>query len=339
MRKMSLFLVVFAKAIDNHLKNLNFDEKIFSYILLAMAFSGRAKRRHTRHWLLRRGSAPHLLHVLLGLFGAARVKPGDQNSVSAPLAGNGDLGLAKATIDKSSRLPAYAQMANSLRSSISSGDYPPGARLPAESALAKAYGVSAMTARQAVSVLEEEGLVRRMQGKGTFVRKIGVATSSFGLDALAAIIADRENLTVRIVEASVKKTPGNEKKLLGLSDHTPVIEVQRIILHRNEPFTLHVSYTSFDPRSPSVESMLDTVVLTGLIFQEGYSNFKRGVLRLLPTQLEAKEAELLDMDQGESAFKLEHLFFDFDDKPAAFGWFLVSHEKMPLISKVGVWDD
>ena len=74
---------------------------------------------------------------------------------------------------------------------------------------------------------------------------------------------------------------------------------------------------------------MDTVVLTGLIFQEGYSNFKRGMLRLLPTQLEAREARLLEMNQGESAFKLEHLFFDFDDAPAAFGWFIVSHEKMP----------
>lgn len=247
--------------------------------------------------------------------------------------------LTKGTIDKSSRLPAYAQMANSLLSSISSGEYPPGARLPAESALAKAYGVSAMTARQAVSVLEEDGLVRRVQGKGTFVRKIGVATSSFGLDALGAIISDRENLVVRIVKASVKKTPGMEKKILGLEENSPVIEVQRVILHKDEPFTLHVSYTSFDPRSPSVEAMLDTVVLTGLIFQEGYSNFKRGLLRLLPTQLDSREARLLDLNEGDSAFKLEHLFFDFEDKPAAFGWFLVSSEKMPLVSKVGVWDE
>ena len=262
-----------------------------------------------------------------------------QKGLFNPGQGNEPPSVVKGAIDKSSRLPAYAQMANGLRSAISSGEFPPGSRLPAESALAKAHGVSAMTARQAVSVLEEEGLVRRMQGKGTFVRKIGVAASSFGLDALGAIIADRENLAVRIVEASVKKTPGPEKAVLGLSDNSPVIEVQRIILHRNEPFTLHVSYTNFDPRSPTVEAMLDTVVLTGLIFQEGYSNFKRGMLRLLPTQLEAREARLLEMNQGESAFKLEHLFFDFDDAPAAFGWFIVSHEKMPLISKVGVWDE
>jgi len=252
---------------------------------------------------------------------------------------SGALAIAEHKIDKSSSLPAYAQMANILRQKISTGAYAPGDRLPAESALAKSFGVSAMTARQAVTVLEEEGLVRRVQGSGTFVRKIGVAASYFGLDALGQVLADEENLAVRIVNASVKRTPGLEKTLLGLNDSDPVILVERVIMHRDEPFTLHVSFTSFDPASPTVEAMLDTVVLTGLIFQEGYSNFKKGELRLLPTILGPREARLLRMEPGRSVFKLEHLFHDFDDRPAAFGWFIVSHEKMPLVSRVGVWHD
>lgn len=243
------------------------------------------------------------------------------------------------TIDKNSRMPAYAQMADILRSSIASGQYPPGSRLPSESALAKMHGVSAMTARQAVSVLEEEDLVSRVQGRGTYVRKIAVSTSSFGLNALGRVLADKTNLAVRIIDTTVKKSPGIEKERLGLQAEQPVIAVERMLLHKNEPFTLHVSYTKFDPKAPTVESMLDTVVLTDLIFQEGYSIFKRGVLHLLPTQLDAREAGLLNLKVGENVFKLEHLFYDFDNQPAAFGWFLVSHEKMPLISRIGIWDE
>jgi GntR family transcriptional regulator len=233
-------------------------------------------------------------------------------------------------IDKRSKLPAYAQLANILRNSISQGEYPPGGRLPAEAALAKMHGVSTMTARQAVSVLEDEGLVLRAQGKGTYVRKIGVTASSFSLDAMTDALADKDNLTVRILTATIKKTPGMEKEVLGLRAEQPVVVVERLILHRNEPFTLHVSYSDFDPKSP-------TVVLTDLIFQEGYSNIKRGVLRLLPTRLNEREAELLQLEKGAPAFKLEHLYYDFDNKPAAFGWFIVSHEKIPIVSKIGIW--
>ena len=247
--------------------------------------------------------------------------------------------MTQKKVDKRSPLPAYAQMANILRSGISGGEYMPGEQLPSEAALAKSHSVSSMTARQAVSVLEEEGLVRRIQGKGTYVRKIGFSASSFGLDPLKNVFDDKQNLSVRVVNAAVKKTPGYEKEVLGLLPEKPVILVERIIFYKDEPFTLHVSFTKFDPTSPSVESMLDTVVLTELIFQEGYSNFRSGILNLLPDKVEEKDAEMLRLTPGESVFKLEHLFYDFDNLPAAYGWFIVSPEKMPLISKIGIWDE
>ncbi len=236
-------------------------------------------------------------------------------------------------------MPAYAQLANILRRSISQGEYPPGGRLPAEATLAKEHRVSTMTARQAVSVLEEEGLVSRAQGKGTYVRKIGVSVSSFSLHAMTEVLADKDNLAVRILKATIEKKPGMEKQVLELTPDQPVVVVERLILHRSEPFTVHISYTSFDPKSPTVESMLDTVVLTELFFQEGYSNFKRGVLHLLPTRLSEREAGLLEMAPGTAAFKLEHLFYDFDNTPAAFGWYIVSHEKLPIVSRIGIWDE
>lgn len=242
-------------------------------------------------------------------------------------------------IDRRSKLPAYAQLANIIRTRISRGEYPPGGRLPAEAALAKVHGVSTMTARQAVSVLEEEGLVSRAQGRGTYVRKIEVSASSFNLDAMTNVLADKDNLTVRILKAAVKKAPGMEKEFLGLQPDQPVVVVERLILHMNEPFILHLSYSNFDPKSPTVESMLDTVVLTELIYQEGYSNTKRGVLNLLPTQLNEREAELLKLENGSLAFKLEHLYYGFDNKPAAFGWYIVSYEKVPIVSKIGIWDE
>ena len=55
-------------------------------------------------------------------------------------------------------------------------------------------------------VLEEEGLVSRAQGKGTYVRKIGVSTSSFRLDAMTDALADKDNLSVKILKATIKKT-------------------------------------------------------------------------------------------------------------------------------------
>ncbi|GAB6907223.1 Transcriptional regulator, GntR family [Desulfosarcina cetonica] len=242
-------------------------------------------------------------------------------------------------IDKTSYLPAYVQLANILKQRISAGIYEPGSRLPSEASLAKHFGLSAMTARQAVGVLAEEGLVKRVQGSGTFVQRIGVATSHFGLDALRDVFMDKDNLDVRILKATVESAQGAPCSALGVANGERLVVVERLILYQGHPFTIQVGYARFDPESPIVETMLDTKMLTGLFFENTTSCFMKGELRLLPAFFNEQEAELLNSKAGACAFRLEHIFYDFSDQPASFGWFTVSPEKMPLISKVGVWNE
>jgi DNA-binding GntR family transcriptional regulator len=242
-------------------------------------------------------------------------------------------------VDKQSHIPAYAQLAQILRRGISNGAYPQGSRLPAESTLARHYGVSAMTARQAVGVMVKEGLVRRVQGSGTFVQKIDITSSTFGLGALRSVLTDQTNLQVRIQKTSVERASDMICQALAVKPDTPLIFVERLILHLKKPFTLQAGYARFEPESPVVEMMLDTTVLTGLFLEESLSSFKKGELRLLPTSFDEREAQLLGRKDGDHAFKLEHIFYGTDDQPAAYGWFLVSPDKMPLIDRVGVWDE
>ncbi|MDF1551742.1 MAG: GntR family transcriptional regulator [Deferrisomatales bacterium] len=242
-------------------------------------------------------------------------------------------------MDKASHLPAYVQLAQTVRQSIADESYPSGSRLPSESALAKSFGVSVMTARQAVSVLAEEGLVERVQGSGTFVRRVQMARSHFTLEALYEVLARPEELEVKILKAGVEEPGHAVIEQLRVQPGTPTIVVERLLLHRGRPFVFQVAISRFDPRSPIVETMLDSAVLTGLLSDQGRSSFKKGELQLLPTALDAREANLLGEPPGAIVFRLEHLFFDFSDRPAAFGWLLISPRRMPLISRVGVWDE
>lgn len=65
--------------------------------------------------------------------------------------------------------PLYAQVASYLRERITSSTWSPMAPLPNEAALAKDIGVSVGTVRKALEILEEERLIQRRQGRGTFV--------------------------------------------------------------------------------------------------------------------------------------------------------------------------
>jgi len=65
--------------------------------------------------------------------------------------------------------PLYASLARDLRSAISSGEYDTGSLLPGEHELARNYGVSRATARAALGLLQQQGLVERRRGDGTRV--------------------------------------------------------------------------------------------------------------------------------------------------------------------------
>jgi GntR family transcriptional regulator len=68
-----------------------------------------------------------------------------------------------------SRQPIYLQLAAEFRRNIEQGIWAPGAQIPSLEALMQSYKVARMTLRNAIGLLESEGLIRRGRGLGTFV--------------------------------------------------------------------------------------------------------------------------------------------------------------------------
>jgi GntR family transcriptional regulator len=73
------------------------------------------------------------------------------------------------TLDYDGPDPLWRQVAGIIRSQIESGALPSGRRVPSENTLAQEYGIARGTAKKALDALVDEGLVRRVQGRGTFV--------------------------------------------------------------------------------------------------------------------------------------------------------------------------
>ena len=68
-------------------------------------------------------------------------------------------------------VPLYLQVASTLRRRIETGHWKPGDKISTIEELEHEFGVARVTVRQAVDLLHDEGLVRRQQGRGTFVSK------------------------------------------------------------------------------------------------------------------------------------------------------------------------
>jgi len=72
-------------------------------------------------------------------------------------------------IDRWDPQPLYAQLAEILRGQIQRGELVPRQPLPSESYLMGQYGVSRGTTRRAIEILRNEGLVRTIPQRGTYV--------------------------------------------------------------------------------------------------------------------------------------------------------------------------
>jgi DNA-binding GntR family transcriptional regulator len=114
------------------------------------------------------------------------------------------LPFAPAPVRRSASEPLYAQVARDLAAHVRRGTMTPGQRLPAEPVLAEAYGVNRLTVREALASLARQGLVRRVQGVGSFVAD---APARVRVDAAAGDLTEamrRQGLAVRedVLEAA-----------------------------------------------------------------------------------------------------------------------------------------
>ncbi|HBL43371.1 MAG TPA: hypothetical protein DDZ90_08260, partial [Planctomycetaceae bacterium] len=84
----------------------------------------------------------------------------------------------------------YERIQDHLKKQIQDGVLLPGMALPSEQQLATLFESARSTIRQAMGVLERDGLVSRVQGKGTFVHENARQRLASGLDILALVIPE-----------------------------------------------------------------------------------------------------------------------------------------------------
>lgn len=74
-------------------------------------------------------------------------------------------------LNKNSSIPVYYQLKEIIQKRIQSSEYVEGGIIPSERELAKDFGISRMTVRQALNQMVAEGSLVREKGRGTFVAK------------------------------------------------------------------------------------------------------------------------------------------------------------------------
>ena len=149
-------------------------------------------------------------------------------------------------IYRNSPLPRYYQLKEIMRDRIRSGEWKPGDLIPSERELGEQYGISRMTARQAITDLVNEGLFYREQGKGTFVSQRKITQQLIHLTGFTEDIRARgQRPSTKVLSAEMSPADETTAEKLRVPVGTLIFRLQRLRLADGEPLAIELSQISF----------------------------------------------------------------------------------------------
>jgi len=216
---------------------------------------------------------------------------------------------------KSDNRHLYLQVIDRLKHDIEAGVYKEKEKLPSEFELAKHLGVSRATLREALRILEEENVIIRRHGVGTFVNAKPLFLS--GIEQLNSV-------TDMIVEAGMK--PGTiflSSNLIGpteddirrfhCSQDEEIVVIERVRTANGEPVVYCIDKIpgkiiagSFSYEQESIFEILETNAERKITY---------AVAQIVPIGYHEKVSPILECDPETSLLVLKQMHFDEKDEP------------------------
>lgn len=143
-------------------------------------------------------------------------------------------------------LPLYRQLYDRLRQDIENRRLVIGAKLPSERQLAAEYGISRLTARKALSLLQQAGYISAHQGKGSFVIRDQVRGEPALLGFTETAIKHGLKPSSRVLKRTVLPASPAIAEQLDIPVNSKVILIKRLRLVDDRPVALDTSYLPYD---------------------------------------------------------------------------------------------
>ena len=212
------------------------------------------------------------------------------------------------------------EVRRALAEQIGSGRLRPGQRLGAERALAAEFGVSRATLRQALAVLEEGGVVRRVPGRGggTFVAKGKIERDLSRIVGVPALLRSQGVVAgTRVLSARLAEADDITAQALRARPGELVVDLVRIRLADGSPFSLeHARFPA--RRFPGLLEL----PLGGSVYELLQEHFGAeptdAVERIEVVLASADEAAILDVEPGAPLMAITRTTTDPDGEPIEF---------------------
>jgi GntR family transcriptional regulator len=190
-------------------------------------------------------------------------------------------------------------IAEGLRARVLAGELRAGARLPSEPDLARSLGVSRSSLRAAIALLEEDGLLRRLQGSGTYVTHKPLLRNDLSRNFSVSAMIQAKGLEPGTLfgRSATEIPPAEVAAAFGIAEDSPVSVLRRVRTADGRPV---VDTTDWCRRE-----VLDAAALSGLAdgslylaLAERELSVHHGVASMYPTIAVGETADRLNVPVG-----------------------------------------
>jgi GntR family transcriptional regulator len=215
--------------------------------------------------------------------------------------------------------PAYRMLRQHLADRIAAGDYRDGARLPTESELVAAYGLSRQTVRRAFQDLVAEGVVYRVPGRGTYATESGDRyLRQFG--SIEDLMSLSEDTTMEVLRGLARRVDVGAASRLRLdSDVVYAVVFRR--LHDGIPFVVTSVYLPEAVARLVLHSgalatgAVGTHTVIGLLESHLTSPITEAAQSITVAPADGATAEALNCPMGHSMLRVDRLYSDSSGTP------------------------
>lgn len=145
-------------------------------------------------------------------------------------------------IDKNSPSPYYFQIYGILKHRIVQGTYAESGMLPSENTLVLEFDVTRITLRSALRMLQSEGLITTVKGKGSFIRPPKAEQSLFHFYSFGRDFNEKDyNPDTELISAETVPADEITRQKLALADDAAIYKIVRIRKLHGQPVILEIS--------------------------------------------------------------------------------------------------